>query len=136
MEEEISDVSNDVPMHDPPPKKRRFSQTSLSFASESSSNSASSSSCSSSPSSSSASSSSIVWVDHSQNSKFDSPMWKLGLFLSSEKKINGTYKVKCVICEQHHVVPAPAEQTWFWKIILDYFNFTAMCKFLLFHLWI
>ena len=96
-----------MPMHDPPPKKRRFSQTSISFASESSSNSASSSSCSSSPSSSSASSSSIVWVDHSQNSKFDSPMWKLGLFLSSEKKINGTYKVKCVICEQHHVVPAP-----------------------------
>jgi hypothetical protein len=33
-------------------------------------------------------------------------MWKLGLFHCSESKINGAYKVKCIVCEKRRVVPA------------------------------
>jgi hypothetical protein len=47
-----------------------------------------------------------VWVDRSQDTKFDSDMWQLGLFLCSEAKIDGVYKVKCIVCEKRRVVPA------------------------------
>ena len=30
-------------------------------------------------------------------------MWKLGLFLCSNKKIDNCYKVKCTDCDKHHV---------------------------------
>ena len=69
------------------------------------SSSQASSSSSSSSSSSNSSSAHIIWIDRSHDSKFDSDMWQLDLFLCSETKINGAYKVKCVLCEKRHVIP-------------------------------
>jgi hypothetical protein len=57
---------------------------------------------------SSSSVSEIVWVDRSHDKKFDSPMWKLGLFLCSREKYNGGYKVKCVICAR----TKPGDSVW------------------------
>ena len=66
---------------------------------------ASSSSFSSlSSSSSSSSQAEIKWVDRSLDPAFDSPIWKLDLLQCSESKINGSYLVKCVVCEQHHTL--------------------------------
>ena len=33
-------------------------------------------------------------------------MWQLGLFFCSAGRINGVYKVKCILCEKRRVVPA------------------------------
>ena len=60
------------------------------------------SSSSLSSSSSSSCRAEIKWVDRSRDPAFDSPIWNLDLFQCSESKINGSYLVKCVVCEQHH----------------------------------
>ena len=44
-----------------------------------------------------------AWVDrYSDYKDWTSAVWKLGLFLCSSTKINNRFRVKCLVCEQHH----------------------------------
>ena len=42
----------------------------------------------------------IKWVDRSEDSNFSYGVWKLGIFMCSEKKVGQNYCVKCLICEK------------------------------------
>ena len=42
----------------------------------------------------------IKWVDRYEDSNFSSGVWKLGIFMCSEKKVGQNYCMKCLICEK------------------------------------